>query len=113
MRSSTLCRCLLLLLARPTGIIGPAEEPYLGSKVSRNFCLQRIRIALVVIEAFIGLGAIGGGIAILTGAYDQWLPITWLRCKGWPSPKSYCNSAGSKSKYALAYSSGCDMCIPF
>src|SRR6266704_2626965 len=27
MRSSTLCRCLLLLLARPTGIIGPAEEP--------------------------------------------------------------------------------------
>lgn len=37
-----------------------------------------IRIALVIIEVFIGLGAIGGGIAILTGAFDQWLPLTWL-----------------------------------
>ncbi len=37
-----------------------------------------IRIALVVIEAFIGLGAIGGGIAILIGAFDQWLPVAWL-----------------------------------
>ncbi len=38
-----------------------------------------IRIALVVIEAFIGLGAIGGGIAILTGAFDQLLPVAWLQ----------------------------------
>ena len=38
-----------------------------------------IRIALVVIEAFIGLGAIGGGIAILIGAFDQWLPVAWLQ----------------------------------
>lgn len=39
-----------------------------------------IRIALVIIEAFIGLGAIGGGMAILTGAFDfdQWLPVVWL-----------------------------------
>ena len=37
-----------------------------------------IRIALVVIEAFIGLGAIGGGIALLMGAFAQWLPIAWL-----------------------------------
>src|SRR5437762_11972532 len=38
-----------------------------------------IRIPLIVIEAFIGLGAIGGGIAILTGAFDQWLPLAWLQ----------------------------------
>jgi hypothetical protein len=38
-----------------------------------------IRIALVVIEACIGLGAIGGGIALLIGAFGQWLPVAWLR----------------------------------
>ncbi len=38
-----------------------------------------IRIALTVIEALIGLGAIGGGIAILTGAFDQWFPVAWLQ----------------------------------
>lgn len=37
-----------------------------------------IRIALAVIEAVIGLGAIGGGIAILTGAFDQWFSVAWL-----------------------------------
>ena len=37
------------------------------------------RIALVVIEAIIGLGAIGGGIAILIGSFDQWLPLAWLQ----------------------------------
>src|SRR5437660_5430000 len=40
---------------------------------------KAIRLALAVIEAFIGLGAIGGGIAILTGAFDQWLPVAWLQ----------------------------------
>jgi hypothetical protein len=40
---------------------------------------KAIRIVLVVIEAIIGLGAIGGGIAILTGAFDQWLPLAWLQ----------------------------------
>lgn len=38
-----------------------------------------IRIALAAIEAFIGLSAVGGGIAILTGAFDQWLPVAWLQ----------------------------------
>jgi hypothetical protein len=37
-----------------------------------------IRIALAIIEAVTGLGAIGGGMAILTGAFDQWLPVAWL-----------------------------------
>jgi hypothetical protein len=37
-----------------------------------------IRIALAVIEAVVGLGAIGGGLAILTGAFDQWFSIAWL-----------------------------------
>lgn len=37
-----------------------------------------IRITLVVIEACIGLGAIGGGIALLIGAFDVWLPIAFL-----------------------------------
>lgn len=40
---------------------------------------KAIRILLLVIEAIIGLGAIGGGIAILTGAFDQWLPLAWLQ----------------------------------
>ena len=39
-----------------------------------------IRIALVAMEACIGLGAIFGGIALLTGAFhfDQWIPVAWL-----------------------------------
>lgn len=37
-----------------------------------------IRIALAIIEAVVGLGAIGGGIAILTGAFDQWFSLAWL-----------------------------------
>jgi hypothetical protein len=39
-----------------------------------------IRFALVSIEAFIGLSAIFGGIALLTGAFhfDQWIPVAWL-----------------------------------
>jgi hypothetical protein len=40
---------------------------------------KAIRIILLIIEAIIGLGAIGGGIAILTGAFDQWLPLAWLQ----------------------------------
>lgn len=38
-----------------------------------------ICIALTVIEALIGLAATGGGIAILTGAMGQWLPLAWLQ----------------------------------
>jgi hypothetical protein len=40
-----------------------------------------IRMALAVIELFIGLGAIGGGIALLTSAFifDRWLPVAWLQ----------------------------------
>src|SRR6266849_2145746 len=38
-----------------------------------------IRIAFVVIGACIGLGAIGGGIALLIGAFAQWLPVAWLQ----------------------------------
>ena len=40
---------------------------------------KAVRIALALIEAIIGLGAIGGGIAILTGAFNQWLPLAWLQ----------------------------------
>ena len=38
-----------------------------------------IRISLVVIEAIVGLGAIAGGIAILTGVFDQWFSLAWLQ----------------------------------
>jgi hypothetical protein len=38
-----------------------------------------IRIALASIETFIGLGAVGGGIAILLGAFDRWFPVVWLQ----------------------------------
>jgi ABC-type Fe3+-siderophore transport system permease subunit len=37
-----------------------------------------IRIALFVIEAFIGLSAIQGGILLLQGAFDQVLRVAWL-----------------------------------
>ena len=37
-----------------------------------------IRIALASIETFNGLGAVGGGIAILTGAFGRWFPVSWL-----------------------------------
>ena len=40
---------------------------------------KAIRIILAVIEAIIGLGAIAGGIAILTGAFDQWFSLEWLQ----------------------------------
>jgi hypothetical protein len=40
---------------------------------------KAIRITLVVLEIIIGLSAIGGGIAILTGAFDEWLPLAWLQ----------------------------------
>ena len=40
---------------------------------------KAIRIMLVVIEALVGLGALAGGIAILTGVFDQWLPLAWLQ----------------------------------
>ena len=39
---------------------------------------KSIRIELVVIEAFIGLAAISGGMAILAGAFDQWFSAAWL-----------------------------------
>ena len=38
-----------------------------------------IRIALASIEACIGMGAVGGGIAILIGAFDRWFPVAWLQ----------------------------------
>jgi hypothetical protein len=38
-----------------------------------------IRITLAVIETCIGLGALGGGIALLIGAMDQWLPVAFLQ----------------------------------
>ena len=40
---------------------------------------KALRITLIVIEAIIGLGALGGGITILTGAFDQWLALAWLQ----------------------------------
>jgi hypothetical protein len=40
---------------------------------------KTIRITLATIETFIGLGAVGGGIAILIGAFDQWFPVEWLQ----------------------------------
>jgi hypothetical protein len=40
---------------------------------------RSIRATLALIEACIGLGALVGGIAILLGAFDQWLPVAWLQ----------------------------------
>lgn len=40
---------------------------------------KNIRVTLLLIEAFIGISAVGGGIAVLTGVFDQWLPISLLQ----------------------------------
>lgn len=41
---------------------------------------KRTRLTLIVLESFIGLCALAGGIAIMTGAFgfDQWLPLSFL-----------------------------------
>jgi len=38
-----------------------------------------VRIALVAIETFVGLGAIAGGIALLTGVFAQGISVVWLQ----------------------------------
>jgi hypothetical protein len=38
-----------------------------------------LRIALITIEAIIGLCAIVGGTALLNGSFDQWLPTSYLQ----------------------------------
>lgn len=38
-----------------------------------------IRLTLAIIEVFIGLAALGGGIALLAGTMDQWLPRAFLQ----------------------------------
>jgi hypothetical protein len=36
------------------------------------------RAALIASELFIGIAAVGGGLALLAGMMDLWLPIVWL-----------------------------------
>lgn len=36
------------------------------------------RGALIMMELLMGISAIGGGIALLTGAMDAWIPAAWL-----------------------------------
>jgi hypothetical protein len=52
-------------------------SPY--AKENSHETYKAIRITLAVIETLIGLGAIGGGIAILTGAFNQWFAVAWLQ----------------------------------
>ncbi len=40
---------------------------------------KHVRIALVATETFVGLGAVAGGIALLTGVFAQGIPVTWLQ----------------------------------
>jgi hypothetical protein len=50
-----------------------------GIVASRTAMKQKVRrIALFVIEAFIALTAIQGGIGLLRGAFDQVVPLAWL-----------------------------------
>ncbi len=37
------------------------------------------RIALVVVEIFVALGALAGGIALLRGVFAQGIPLAWLQ----------------------------------
>lgn len=36
------------------------------------------REALIANELFMGIAAVGGGLALLASAMDQWLPLAWL-----------------------------------
>lgn len=36
------------------------------------------RLALVVLELFVAVGAIAGGIALLRGTFIQGIPVAWL-----------------------------------
>lgn len=38
-----------------------------------------VRSVLIVVEAFVALGAIAGGIALLTGVFAQGIPVAWLQ----------------------------------
>ena len=38
-----------------------------------------VRIVLVALETFVGLGAVAGGIALLTGVFAQGIPVAWLQ----------------------------------
>lgn len=40
---------------------------------------DNVRIALVVLEVLVGLNAVFGGIALLIGMFNQWLPVTFLQ----------------------------------
>ena len=37
-----------------------------------------VRVVLFLIEAFVGISALLGGLSLLRGAYVQQLPVTWL-----------------------------------
>ncbi len=37
-----------------------------------------MRLALFLIEVFVGISAVMGGVSLLRGAYAQQLPVTWL-----------------------------------
>jgi hypothetical protein len=37
------------------------------------------RAALIVSELLMGITAVGGGLALLAGVMDHWLPIAWLQ----------------------------------
>lgn len=39
---------------------------------------KRVRLALVVLELFVALGAVAGGIALLRGTFTQGIPVAWL-----------------------------------
>jgi hypothetical protein len=38
-----------------------------------------VRIVLIVIETFVGVSAVAGGIALLTGVFAQGIPVAWLQ----------------------------------
>jgi hypothetical protein len=71
----------LIFLAIGLAIIALAE--YLWTTESRDQPLltmkhEVIRIALVILEAIVFGGAIDGGLALLRGAFDQFLSVAWL-----------------------------------
>ena len=39
---------------------------------------KRVRLALVVLELFVALGAVAGGIALLRGTFTRGIPVAWL-----------------------------------
>jgi hypothetical protein len=60
------------------GVAVIALAEYLGANEVAPKPHTRTRVALLVLEWFVATGAIDGGLALLRGAFDQYVSVAWL-----------------------------------